>query len=161
MSESDILNTGLPMARLSSIRVVGPSSLEVKWAEGERAGCTDIVDLSPALGIYKTYRRLRDNFELFATAHLIEDGDAVGWDEGKLDMSAEMIESVAAESMTPESFSQFLQRNQLTQEAAAALLGRSRRQIGYYLKPGPVPRIVALACIGYETLSARRKADAA
>jgi hypothetical protein len=63
--------------------------------------------------------------------------------------------------MTPTEFARFLERNRLTQEGAAALLGRSRRQIGYYLNPGPVPRIVALACFGYEALVARRRAEAA
>ena len=42
----------------------------------------------------------------------------------------------------------FLQRNNLTQ--AEAVLGRSRRQIGYYLEKGPVPRLVALACAGWK-----------
>ena len=161
MSESEILDTGLPISRMSGIHVAGPTSLAVNWAEGPRAGRTDIVDLAPALARYKIYRPLRENAELFASAHLIDDGDAIAWGADGLDMSAELIESLAEETRTADEFSRFLRRNQLTQEAAAALLGRSRRQIGYYLKRGPVPRVVALACIGYEALSARRKADAA
>ena len=89
-------------------------------------------------------------------ARLIEDGYAIGWDVDDLEMSADLVEDVAAETMTPGDFAAFLKRNHLTQEAAAALLGRSRRQIGYYLTPGPVPRIVALACFGYEALARRR-----
>lgn len=106
---------------------------------------------------YKIYRPLRNDPPLFATARLVEDGDAVAWDGEDLEMSAEVIETLADQSMTPEEFSEFLQRNKLTQEAAAALLGRSRRQIGYYLNPGPVPRIVALACLGYEALQQLRR----
>jgi hypothetical protein len=86
---------------------------------------------------------------------------AVGFDPKILDMSAELIETLAEEEMTPEEFALFLNRNGLTQEAAAALLGRSRRQIGYYLSTGPVPRIVALACFGFEVRQARRRAEAA
>jgi hypothetical protein len=55
----------------------------------------------------------------------------------------------------------FIALKHLTHEAAAALLGRSRRQIEYYLKRGPLPRIVALACFGYEAFAARQRAEAA
>ena len=161
MSASELLDTGVSMPRMAAIRVVGPASLEVTWIEGARAGQVDVVDLSPALGSFKIYRPLRDDADMFAAARLIDDGDAIAWGDIDLDMSAELVESLAEESMTPDAFSRFLRRNQLTQEAAAALLGRSRRQIGYYLNPGPVPRVVALACIGYEALSARRKPRAA
>jgi hypothetical protein len=52
--------------------------------------------------------------------------------------------------MTADDFRQFLQRNDLTQEAAALLLDRSPRQLKYYLSAGVLPRIVSLACIGLE-----------
>jgi hypothetical protein len=99
--------------------------------------------------------------DLFATAHLVEDGEVVAWDGPDLEMTAELIETLAQEAMTPEDFAQFLARNKLTHESAAALLGRSRRQIEYYLKRGPIPRVVALACFGYEALAARQRAQAA
>lgn len=161
MNATEIIDTGLPMARIAAIRVVGPSRLEIIWAEGNRAGRSESVDLTPVIGSYRIYKPLRDNPELFATAKIIEDGDAIGWDSDGLDMSAELIETVAEEEMTPAEFAAFLKRNGLTQEAAAALLGRSRRQIGYYLSPGPVPRIVALACFGYEARLLCRRAEAA
>lgn len=161
MSETEILDTGVPMARIAAARAVGPSHLEITWADGSRAGRTETVDVAPLVGSYKVYRPLRDNPALFATARLIEDGDAVAWDGPDLEMSADLIETIAEQEMDCAEFARFLKRNGLTQEAAAALLGRSRRQIGYYLNPGPVPRIVALACFGYEALAARRRADAA
>lgn len=161
MTANEIIDTGLSMARIADIRVVGPSHLELIWADGTLTGCTDSLDLRPIIGSYKVYRPLRDNPELFATAHLIEGGDAVAWDGVDLEMSADLIETLAEEAMTPAAFSRFLERNNLTQEGAAALLGRSRRQIGYYLNPGPVPRVVALACLGYEALAARRRAEGA
>jgi hypothetical protein len=70
-------------------------------------------------------------------------------------------ETLAEQSMTPDGFARFLTRNRLTHEGAAALLGRSRRQIEYYLKRGPIPRVVALACFGYEALAARQPSEAA
>lgn len=156
----EILDTGLPLARLSAVQPLPDGRLEVTWSAGPRAGLTDHVDVTPVLGSYKIFRPLRDNSSLFATARLIEDGFVVGWDGPDLEMTAEVIERCADETMSPAGFAEFLRRNKLTQEQAAALLGRSRRQIGYYLKPGPVPRIVALACFGYEALAARREAAA-
>jgi hypothetical protein len=158
MNEIEVVETGIPTPRIAQIWVVGKARLGVCWAEGFRAGKTDDVDLSSAIGSYKYYRPLRNNHELFRTAHLIDDGNAVAWADG-LEMSAETIENIAQESLSPQDFADFLVRNKLTHAAAAAILGRSRRQIGYYLSPGPVPRVIALACHGYEALK-RRARDA-
>jgi hypothetical protein len=160
-TEERISYTGAPMARIARIRVVGPMTVEINWAEGARAGRTDVLDLTPLIGSYKVYRPLRGNAGLFATAHLMEDGDVVAWEGADLEMTAELIETLARQTMTPEDFGHFLVRNNLTHEAAAALLGRSRRQIEYYLQRGPIPRIVALACFGYEAFVARDRATAA
>src|SRR5262245_28464072 len=73
--------------------------------------------------------------------------------DGPIDRPAELIEEIANETMTPRDFVSFLRRNDLTQEAAAALLGYSRRQIGNFASTGPIPRVVALACYGYEARS--------
>ena len=157
----DILDTGQTIARIAHLRVVGANQVEVTWSEGARAGRTDVLDLTPLVGSYKVYRPLRSNSDLFATAHLIENGDVVAWDGPDLEMTAELIEMLAEQSMTPADFERFLVRNGLTHAAAAALLGRSRRQIENYLHVGPIPRIVALACFGYEAFVARDRAKAA
>jgi hypothetical protein len=86
------------------------------------------------------------------TGVIAEDGDAVTWGNEDLVMSADTIQSLAQESWTPKEFVEFLTRNKLTQQAAAALLGRSRRQIATYATIGPIPRVVALACYGFESL---------
>src|SRR5262245_2428187 len=72
-------------------------------------------------------------------------------------MPAELIEDIANEAMTPQDFVGFLRRNDLTQEAAAALLGYSRRQIENFVSTGLIPRVVALACFGYEARSGTHK----
>jgi hypothetical protein len=148
------------MARIGGVRAIEPNRLEISWTEGRRAHRKDVIDLSPILGSYKVYRPLRDNGELFSTARLIEHGDVVAWDGPDLEISADLLEALAEETMTSDDFSAFLKRNGLTQDAAAALLGRSRRQIGYYLTSGALPRVVALACFGYEACR-RRRSDAA
>jgi hypothetical protein len=74
---------------------VGPSTIEVTWAQTTRGGRTDVLDLTPLIGSYKVYCPLRDNADLFATAHLIEDGEVVSWDDPDLEMTAELIETLA------------------------------------------------------------------
>jgi hypothetical protein len=99
---------------------------------------------------FKVYRPLRENAELFETVHVIEDGDAIGWGEGEaIEMSATSIERLAEEVMSAEEFRSFLRAYNLTHGAAAAMLGRSRRQIENYLSGEPIPRVVVLACYGF------------
>jgi hypothetical protein len=151
MSENDIVDSGIPLPRMATVQPLPDYVLKVKWAEGPRAGREDLVNVSPAIFSYKVYRPLRDE-SLFLMGAIAEDGDAVTWGSEDLMMSADTIQSLAQESWTPKEFVNFLNRNKLTQEAAAALLGRIRRQIATYVMTGPIPRVVALACYGLESL---------
>ena len=153
MSATRIQDTGVRLPRISEIRVLSDFHLWIVWAEGSRTGRTDSVDLAPAINTYKLYRPLRNNEELFQTARLVDHGNVVEWSDGTINMSAELIEDIANEAMTPQDFATFLRRNGLTREAAAALLGYSPRQIGNFVSNGPIPRVVALACYGYEARS--------
>ncbi len=151
MSANDIEYTGIPLPRMGRMSTVTrPFSIAVQWADGLRAGMTETIDLSPIIDSFKIFRPLRNNETLFRTARLIDDGDAVAWSGTDIEMSAEAIEALAEQTMTPQDFVAFMERNDLTQEGAAAILGYSRRQIGYYTTTGPIPRVVALACLGYE-----------
>src|SRR5579871_3737314 len=151
MSVSEIIDSGIPLPRMATVQPLADCTLRVKWAEGARAGRVDMVDVSPAIYGYKIYRPLR-NERLFLSGVIAEDGDAISWGTDDLMMSADTIQSLAQESWSPAEFTDFLARMRLTQEAAAALLGRSRRQIATYATKGPIPRIVALACYGFESL---------
>ena len=149
MSENEIIDSGIELPRMAAVEPLPPFTLRVEWAEGRRAGREDFVDLRHVIYSYKIYKPLRDE-ALFATGRRADDGDAVAWDGDDLEMSADMIQSLAEQAMTPKDFSLFLAKNRLTQEGAAAVLGRSRRQIANYASVGPIPRIVALACYGFE-----------
>lgn len=152
MSENDIVDSGIPLPRMASVRPLPDFLLRVKWAEGPRTNRDDLVDISPAIFSYKIYRPLRDE-RFFLTGAIAQDGDAIAWGNNEdLVMSADTVQSLAQESWTPKEFADFLVRARLTQESAAALLGRSRRQIATYATVGPIPRVVALACYGLETL---------
>jgi hypothetical protein len=58
--------------------------------------------------------------------------------------------------MTGSEFKAVLQRHKLTCEMAAALLGRSRRQIAYHLAETSkvIVRLVAVACFGFSARAA-------
>jgi hypothetical protein len=152
MSATETIDSGIPMPLIASVRPISADNrlVEVTWAEGNRRGRTDVVDLSPLIDTHRFYRPLRNNALLFDKIHVVDDGEAVAWGDDAVDMSADSIERLAAEAMTAEDFRAFLARNNLTQEAAAAILGRSRRRIAAYANEGGIPRIVALACRGYE-----------
>lgn len=161
MNETDdiIQASAQPMPRLGAVRAIGGNSVQVSWVEGVRAGRSDTVDLLPLIDSFKFYGPLRRNAALFSSAHLIEDGHAIAWgDDERIDMPATSIERLAAKSMSAEDFTAFLERNRLTHQGAASALGRSRRQIEYYLTTGAIPRTIALACFGYEARRSKQKA---
>ena len=148
------------MPKLASVRPAGKLSIIVTWSQGPRARRAETVDLSPLIHSFKFYRRLRKDHAFFETVHLIENGEAIAWGENdEIDMAATSIERLAEEALTSDEFRQFLDQEDLTQEAAAAMLGCSRRQIAHYLAGDkPIPRVFALAC---RALAIRRVAERA
>ncbi len=156
MNEISSLRLIIPMPQMATVEVVDHLLVRVAWSAGMRAPRTDVIDLSPLINSLKFYRPLRENSELFRTAHLIEEGRILAWGDDSIDMAADSIEQLAEESMTADDFKDFLKSNNLTHGEAAALLGRSRRQIENYLSAAElIPRIVVLACFG---LTARKQA---
>jgi DNA-binding transcriptional regulator YiaG len=147
MTETDIVHIGDPLPAIGRVVAVPPSSIEVTWTEGERAGRTETVDLAPMMFGRKLFRALHDDADFFATVHVIADGDAIAWgDDDTIDLSAATVERLAEEVMTPTDFKAFLDRNGLSFDAAAAQLGISRRLVAYYASGRDVPRYIALAC---------------
>lgn len=150
MSASDIIDTGIFMPRVASVRPLPGTKVEVSWAAGNRAGKREVIDLAPIIGTYTIFRPLRNNDTLFGTVKVLENGSVIAWDGDDLELSADAVEALAEQTMTPAAFNAFMQRFNLTETAVAAILGYSRRQIGYFKTTGPIPRVVALACKGYE-----------
>jgi plasmid stability protein len=152
-ASSTFIGAGPVPAQIRTLSVVSGQErvIAVRWATGKRRDREDWVDLSPLVDTLRFYAPLRKNPDLFATAHLIDDGFTVAWGDDAIDMSAESVERLAEETMTRADFSAFLERHSLTHQAAAAVLGRSKRQIENYLQSEhTIPRVVALACYGYE-----------
>lgn len=151
MNAIEMVSASATLPRLASVQPLSGLTIRVEWSEGARAGRTEAVDLSPLIGQMKLYAPLRQDEALFATIRLTEDGGAVEWGDGSIDMAALSIERLASEQMTANDFEAFLKRNKLTRRAAAAALGRSLRMIQNYVEGEPIPRVVALACRGYES----------
>jgi hypothetical protein len=144
------------MPRLDTVKPVGKLTIEVRWKAGPRKGKTELIDLTPMIGAFKIYKPLRTDAAAFKTVEPIDDGEALAWNGGEIDMAATSVERLAEEAMTGSDFKAFLQRHCLTYDAAAALLGRSRRQIANYVsEPSKLlPRLVALACFGFSARTA-------
>ena len=55
MSASDWIDTGIPTARIATLALAAPAALAVAplaitWADGARAGRTEIIDVMPIIG---------------------------------------------------------------------------------------------------------------
>jgi hypothetical protein len=140
----------IPMPTIESVVPLSDYKIRVKWNESLRPHSVEEVDLEPLIETLKFYKPLRGNRKLFRTVHIVEDGDAIAWGNDEIDMAATSIERLAEESMTADEFKAFLSSNSLTRQRAATALGRSPRQIAYYITgQQPIPRILVLACYGY------------
>ena len=139
-----------PMPRLARVAADEDHQLVVTWAEGDRDGRTETVDLAPLIFTLRFYRLLRENLELFKTVRLIDNGTAIAWGDGEIDMAATSVERLAEESMTNQDFRDWMSANKLSYSTTSAALGISRRMVAYYAKDTPIPRYIALACQGYE-----------
>jgi hypothetical protein len=151
MSANDIQSTGVQLPHIAHVDARFPDILVITWADGQRVGRVDAINVSPIINTYKIFRPLRKNEALFEAARVSEDRDSIVWDDNDdLELSAEALEELAEQTMAPDHFVAFMQRNGLTEEGVATILGYSRRQIGYFKTTGPIPRVVALACRGFE-----------
>ena len=149
VDEADaIVTVGQPLPKLASVVPAnGPFAVTVTWAAGDRLGCTDKVDLAPVIFTFKVFRPLRDGTVPFEAVRLGAWGSSIRWDgNDDLEIGAETIEDLAAAAMTNSEFSDFLRRNGLTLDAAAAQLGIARRRVAYFAKDREIPRYIALAC---------------
>ena len=141
---------------INAVRVTAPLTLEIDWSSGETLG----VDVSRLVSRFKFYAPLKDS-AVFATAKADEWGHAVSW-SGNIDMGADALYELArtqAGEWGPEAFNAWMERNGLSLNAAADALDMTRRMIAHYRTGSrPIPRVVALACEGWEARRARNAA---
>jgi DNA-binding XRE family transcriptional regulator len=122
-----------------------PMTLCVRWVNGEES----LIDVSGMIQSFRVYAPLRQSPELFRQVRVGEYGTDVVWTD-EIDMAADMLGRLAqeqvGETMTPDAFRHWRERNAYTLDEAARALGLSRRMVAYYEKGDrSIPRVVALA----------------
>ena len=148
--------TGLKMPRKILPRILEiaagamPFTLRIRWDRGGES----VVDVSGPINSFRLYEPLRRVPDMFAGVRLGEYGTDIVWTD-EIDMSAETLWRLAQEqagvTMSPDAFRLWRERRALTLDAAAHVLGLSRRMVAYYEQGDrPVPRVVALATRGLE-----------
>ncbi|PIV33109.1 MAG: hypothetical protein COS34_09480 [Lysobacterales bacterium CG02_land_8_20_14_3_00_62_12] len=141
---------------IRKLKVVAPAQLEIVWSSGE----TLCVDVSRLLARYKLYAPLKDPVT-FRKAKLDDWGHAVIW-PGNIDMGADTLYERAREqagAWGPEAFADWMQLHGLSLNGAADALGMTRRMMSHYRSGSrPIPRVVMLACQGWESHNRQRAA---
>lgn len=94
MSGTDPFTVGERLPRIQAASVHEGFQVTVTWA-GD-APRVETVDLAPALFAYRAYRALRDDPGLFGSVHVADDGFALAWGDGGLDMTSTAVEALAA-----------------------------------------------------------------
>lgn len=153
-ADNETITVGAEMPALGAIRHIRDFTVSVRWAAGARRGITEEVDLAPAILQFRVFTPLRTDPALFSSVRIDDDGATLVWGDGQIDMAATTVERLASDAMSNAEFRAFIDRHRLTLDAAGAVLGLSRRQVAYYAKDRPIPRLVALACTGYEAKQA-------
>jgi hypothetical protein len=134
--------------RIEAVEVVGPTQLRIAWTTGEQME----VDLAEPINRLKALAPLRDP-ATFGRVQVDEWGHSLVWD-GEIDLGADRLYERCKEQageFSPGQFDAWIKANHLSLTTAAEALGLSRRMVAHYRTGSrPIPRIVALACKGWE-----------
>jgi hypothetical protein len=136
---------------LTAVKALSDGVLDLVYADGRALR----VDIKPIIKHYPTLRAL-SNPAVFERARLGEWGGSVHWgDDDQLELAADNLRARGIEQAggySHEVIWNWMARHQMSLDTAAQALGLSRRMLAYYRSgEKPVPRTVALACLGWET----------
>jgi len=139
-----------PQFTLTAVQALPDAKLHLTYADG----CDFHVDVFPMIQRAPVLAPLR-HASIFQQARLGAFGGCVAFgDDDNLELAADNLRAPAIEQSggySHEYLFDWMHRHGLTQQAAADALGLSRRMLGYYLSGAkPLPRTVALACMGWE-----------
>ncbi len=139
---------------IEAARIAGDLRLEIDWSTGETLAL-DLADLATP-----PFEALRDP-AFFARMKRDAWGHGLDW-PGGLDLGADRLYELCRQQAglpTASEFNDWMQRNGLSLASAAESLGMTRRMIAHYRTGSrPIPKVVGLACLGWE---ARRRQRAA
>lgn len=136
---------------LTAVKALSDGGLDLIYADGQVLR----VDIKPIIKHHPTLRALSIP-AVFEQASLGEWGRSVHWgDDGQLELAADNLRARGIEQAggySHEVIWNWMARHQMSLDTAAQALGLSRRMLAYYRSgEKPVPRTVALACLGWET----------
>ena len=140
--------------RIETARVTGDLKLEIGWSTGETLP-VDLSDLAqPPFDALRTP-------DFFARMTRDEWGHGLDWPDG-LGLGADRLYELSrlqAGLPTASEFNDWMQRNGLSLASAAESLGMTRRMIAHYRTGSrPIPKVVGLACLGWESRRRQRAA---
>lgn len=135
--------------KINAVEVSAPFCLRITFGDGVVMD----VDLKEIINRYPGLSLLKDE-SVFALAHVGEWGLTVDWIPGEIDLAGDNIRAEAVEQgggISHERIWNWMARNSLTLDGAAAALGISRRMVAYYRNgEKPIPKHIWLACLGWE-----------
>lgn len=145
-----------PHFTLTRVTPTSRASLELEYADGASFDVclVDLISSSDWMSPLKEE-------SLFKTARLGEFGDTVEWPgHDDLELAADNLRAWGVEQagqVSHEFIWRWMYEHDLSLDAAAAALGMSRGMLAYCRSGAkPVPRTVALACLGWAALKKRR-----
>jgi DNA-binding CsgD family transcriptional regulator len=134
--------------RIEAVEVLGPTQLRVQWTTGE---CLE-VDLAEPISRLQALAPLRDP-AVFAQVQIGEWGHSLMW-SNEIDLGADRLYERSKEQageLSPRQFDAWMRNHHLSLTTAAEALGISRRMVAHYRTGSrPIPKIVGLACKGWE-----------
>ena len=133
---------------IKAARIVGPMQLDIDWSTGETLRANLSGWLRPPFDCLS-------NPDLFNQMEVDDwGGHGLNWPDG-LDLGADTLYALCLEQAglpSARSFDDWMQRNGLSLTSAADALGMTRRMIAHYRTGSrPIPRVVGLACKGWES----------
>jgi hypothetical protein len=135
-------------------RIVAPLKLEIDWSTKE----TLALDLVPLVRKHAALAPLK-SVATFARMRVDDWGHALEWPKG-LDLGADRLYELSREQAglpTASQFSAWMAQHQLSLADAAQVLGMTRRMMTHYRTGSrPIPKVVMLACKGWEAETAGR-----
>jgi len=141
---------------ISSVKASTGNLLQITWENGK----TSQVDLSAVIKTDKALKCLNDK-SLFKKVKTGLWGHSVQWGK-KIDIGADTLWTMAHEqagiAMPTDDFNSWMKRNALSLSDISEILGMTRRMIIYYhMGHRPIPKVISLACKGYDALQKERK----
>lgn len=135
--------------QLQAVQALPKHQLSLTFINGQRY----TVDMSDDVRKYPGLQRLQDS-KRFSRVELADAGWSVEWPELDIQIGADTLWMDALAQAAPDvhtrTFLRWRAQHRLSLSAAAEALGVAPRTISRYSTGEPVPKSVALACVGWE-----------